>query len=118
MVINNFDIFWPVCRPHKAHAKLIVDADAVLSGAIMFQRLQPVAWWHAQVVEGSRPIKLLKFPSRHRLDIRKSPYALPFEQALGIAALEGLDGHGQIVTLRVMDVKRRVVWLLRRVTRD
>lgn len=118
MVINNFDIFWPVGRPHKAHAKLIVDADAVLSGAIMFQRLQPVAGWHTQVVENSRPVKLLKFSSCHRLDIRKSPYTLPFKQAFGIAALEGLDGHGQIITLRVMSVKRRIVWLLRRVTRD
>ena len=106
MVINNLDIFWPIWRPHKAHAKLIVDADAVLSGTITFQRLQPIAGWHPQIVENSRPIKLCKFSPCHRLDVRESLYALPTKQALRIGALEGLDGHKIIVTQRVMDVKR------------
>lgn len=106
MAINNLDIFWSIGRPHKAHAKLIVDADAVLSGAIMFQRLQPITRRHAQIVESSCPIQLLKFSPRHRLDVRKSSYALPFKKALGIGALERLDGHRWIITPRVMSVKR------------
>lgn len=79
MVINNLDIFWSIGRPHKAHAKLIVNADAVLSGTIMFQCLQPITGGHTQIVQNSCPIKLLKFSSCHRLDVRKSSYALPFK---------------------------------------
>jgi len=79
MVINNLDILRSIGRPHKAHAKLIIYADAVLSGAIMFQRLQPITWRNTQIVEHSCPIKLLKFSSRHGFDVRKSFYALPFK---------------------------------------
>ena len=56
MVINNLDIFWSLTGPHKAHAKLIVNADAVLPGAITFQRLQPITGWHTQIVENACPI--------------------------------------------------------------
>jgi hypothetical protein len=79
MVINNLDIFWSIGRPNKAHAKLIINADAMLSRAIMFQCPQPVAGGYAQILENSCPIKLLKFSSCRRLDVRKSFYALPFE---------------------------------------
>ena len=56
MVINNLDIFWSLYCPHKAHAKLIVNADAVLSGAIAFQRLQSITGRHTQIVENACPI--------------------------------------------------------------
>jgi hypothetical protein len=42
MVINNLDIFWPLACPNKAHAKLVVNANAVLPGTIMFQCLQSI----------------------------------------------------------------------------
>ena len=56
MVINNLDIFWSLGRPHKAHAKLIVNADAVLSSAITFQRLQAITGRHTQIIENACPI--------------------------------------------------------------
>jgi len=46
MVINNLDIFWSLDCPYKAHAKLIVNADAVLSGPITLQHLQAITGRH------------------------------------------------------------------------
>jgi len=58
MVINNLDIFWPLARPNKAHAKLIVNANAVLPGAIMFQCLQSIAGWDTKIVKNTCPLNL------------------------------------------------------------
>jgi hypothetical protein len=93
MVVNNLDIFWPIACPHKAYAKLIVNADTVLSNTTVFQCLQPVAGWYAQIIKNASPVKLFKFSTSNRFNIHKSPYALPLEQALGFGALERLDGH-------------------------
>ena len=79
MVINNLDICRPLARPHKAHAKLAVNADAVLSGTIMFQCLQPITGRDTKIVENTGPLKQLKFSSCHRLDVCKSFYALPLK---------------------------------------
>jgi hypothetical protein len=79
MVINNLDACWPLTRPYEAHLKLIIYADAVLSGAIMFQCFQSIAGGYMKIVENTRPIKLLKFSSRHRLYILESLYAMPFK---------------------------------------
>ena len=79
MVINNLYIFWSIRRPHKAHSKLIVNADAVLTGSISFQGFQAITRRHAEIVQTSRPIKLLKFSSRHRLDVNKSFYTPAFK---------------------------------------
>jgi hypothetical protein len=40
VVIDNFHVFRPAPRPAKAHPPLPIDADAVLAGAIAFQRLE------------------------------------------------------------------------------
>ena len=106
MVINNFDICCPLARPHKAHAKRVVNANAVLSGTIMFQCLQSITGRHSKIIENTCPIKLLKLSSRHRLDVCKSSYALPFKKVFSLNALEGFDGHWRIVTLCVMNIKR------------
>ncbi len=79
MVINNLDIFWTLASPYKAHPKLIVYANAVLSGAIVFQCFQSITGRYTKIVENTCPVKLLKLSSRHRFDIRKSLYAMPFE---------------------------------------
>ena len=79
MVINNLDIFWTLGCPYKAHAKLIVNADAMLPGAITFQKLQVITRWHTQIVENACPIELLKFSSCDGFDVHKSSYALPLK---------------------------------------
>jgi len=43
VIIDDLDILRPDFRPAEAHSPLIVDADAVLSLTISYQRLQPIA---------------------------------------------------------------------------
>jgi hypothetical protein len=37
--------------PAEADSPLIIDPDAVLTGAITTQLFQPIAWWQCQVLE-------------------------------------------------------------------
>jgi hypothetical protein len=51
MVVNDLDIEGVTSAPDEADAPPIVDANAVLPDTIGAQRLKPVAWWDAQIVE-------------------------------------------------------------------
>ena len=51
VVIQNLNVGGPALRPAKAHAPLLVHADAVLSFAVAFEGFQPVARRNAQVFE-------------------------------------------------------------------
>ncbi len=57
MVINDFNGFRASIRPEEAQAELVVDADAVLTGAIASQGFQLVAW---------RDIGTSGSPAQHR----------------------------------------------------
>ena len=43
VVIDKLDMLRPLFSPHEAQTEWIVDADAVLAGAVPFQGFQPVA---------------------------------------------------------------------------
>jgi hypothetical protein len=60
MVVDNLNIPGAFGCPYKAHAELIVDADAVLSGSVTGQFFQPVAGGNAKEVQRSGGVKLLK----------------------------------------------------------
>jgi hypothetical protein len=49
VIVNNFYIKGIRLNPLKTDSPLIVDADAVLSGAVTGERLQPIAWNRAKV---------------------------------------------------------------------
>ena len=51
VVIDNFHTVCTIVMPSKAHAPLIVDADAVLAFSIALKRLQLIARWNAQAVD-------------------------------------------------------------------
>src|SRR5258708_8432554 len=51
VVGDEFDVAGSGGAPGEADAPLVVDADAVLAGAAAGQLLQPVAWWHPEVVD-------------------------------------------------------------------
>jgi hypothetical protein len=77
--------------PAKADAPLVVDANAMLSGAIAFQLLESVAGRHAQIVQclcGVHDHQLAQHgtlkPARettHRL-AAKEPFRIPVPEAL------------------------------------
>jgi len=58
-VINQLDIPRPLRCQHEAQTELIVDADAVLPGAIPFQSFQSVARRYAQKTQLRRGIQLV-----------------------------------------------------------
>jgi hypothetical protein len=45
MVINDLHVGWAgrISEPHKANPPLLIDADAVLTLAVAFQRFLPIA---------------------------------------------------------------------------
>jgi hypothetical protein len=73
VVIDDFDIerLLLLVGPFEANAPLEVDADAVLTGAIAFQRFEVIAPWRHEVEElrgGVEPVQRLhRCPQRHAL---------------------------------------------------
>ena len=61
MIVHNFYVCWPRIRPAKTEAVLIIDANTVLSLAIPFQGLKPVAWGSLEFMEGRDGVKLIEF---------------------------------------------------------
>ena len=74
MIIHNFHLVWAILPPHEAHAPLIVDANALLPCPITRQCFQPIARWHAQVIQPGGDLQLLQLAQRGTLDVD-----LPFD---------------------------------------
>lgn len=51
MVVDNLDVPSFCLAPNKAYSPLIIDTNAVLSGAIRMQGFKPVAGRRAEIVE-------------------------------------------------------------------
>jgi hypothetical protein len=49
MIVDNFYVVSISSAPYEADAPLIVDADAVLPVAVVFQSVKPVARRHPQI---------------------------------------------------------------------
>ena len=58
MIIGNFDIERVTILEPETNPPLIVDADAVLSGAIAAQRLKAVRWRQPQIIQSDYRIQL------------------------------------------------------------
>jgi hypothetical protein len=56
MIINDFHVMRIAVYPAEADSPLIVDPNAILTGAIAREFFQSIAWRHAQVVERLRRI--------------------------------------------------------------
>jgi hypothetical protein len=59
VVIRDLDVRGSRRRPYEADAVLIIDADAVLPGAIAFQRFQAIAGRNAQIIDSSGPMAMM-----------------------------------------------------------
>jgi hypothetical protein len=58
MIVHDLDVFGACVLPTETHAELIVYTDAMLSGSIAFQGLQPIAGGHPQIVQSTRDLQL------------------------------------------------------------
>jgi hypothetical protein len=75
MVVNNPNIFGAVLAPAKTNSPLVVDANAVLSLPIAFQRFKPIRRWCQQVPQFRCIVQHLQFAYCDDIDIGKSPDA-------------------------------------------
>ena len=99
MIVDDFHAFGPSVAPDEADPPLVVDANAVLTGAASFQKFEPVDGWSCQIHELFRLVDLAQLPLRHSLDVRTEPTSKPtFEQRCRVAIGKR--------TRRVLNVKR------------
>jgi hypothetical protein len=91
VIVHNLHVFGTLRRPHEAHAKLIVDAYAVLPGAVAFQGFQLVARGRPKEVQCSSGIQLSQLAPRYRFNVHESFHPFPVEQGLRVGAFEGLN---------------------------
>jgi hypothetical protein len=68
VVVNNFNIFWAGLCPDKAHAELIIDADAVLTLSASGQSFEPVSWRGSKEFKRQCGIEHRQLPDRDTFD--------------------------------------------------
>jgi len=92
VVIDNDDVKRIPILPAKADAPLIVDANAVLTGAVAFELLQTVAGRDAEVFELLRGINQREFAQHQTLELAgKATHKFATEQSLAVPIGETLD---------------------------
>lgn len=76
MIVYYFNFECITGPPHEADSELIIHADAVLSFPVSFERFQPVARRHAEVLQCLCTMKHPQFPERRPLyTLRKTYFA-------------------------------------------
>jgi hypothetical protein len=84
MVVNNFNIFWPIFGPNKANSVPVIDADRMLPLPVSRERFKMVAWGYTQILKICGDIKLGKLTQGGPLETLKSVYPLGIRQFFGI----------------------------------
>ena len=93
MIVDDFYVRGPFGCPDEADSPLLVDADAVLSLPIIFQRLESISGWHLQVVKNRGPVQLCELAEGGPLDVHPPLHPLALKERLGVLALEAFDSH-------------------------
>jgi len=91
VIVHDLDIDGAVVAPTKAHAELVVDANAVLARSCSAQRFQAVARWRAREFQRLRCIQLRQLALRHVDDTGEPARRAGLEQALGVLAAKAPD---------------------------
>jgi hypothetical protein len=68
VIVNDLDIVGIAASPDKANPSSIIDADAVLTFSVAFQRFQAIPWRNQQVSPGSGAVEIQQFPTRDSLE--------------------------------------------------
>jgi hypothetical protein len=88
VVVHNFNLVRTILTPDKTHAPLVIDANTVLSFAIIFQRFELVAWGNPQARQFGGRMQLQQLASRHALDVPESGHSLTIEKRFRIGTGE------------------------------
>jgi hypothetical protein len=65
MIINDFNTSRTLFGPFKTDPKLVIDSNAVLTGAVALQSFKPISGGNPQVRDLLRRIQLVKFSIRN-----------------------------------------------------
>lgn len=106
MIVHDLNVLDISAGPAEAHAKLVIDADAVLTGTLAFHCLKAVGGWNPEIIQGSRPVQHRQLAQRHRLQIHKPFHTCTLEQGFRLRAFEGFDRHQLILSHFVSIVSR------------
>ncbi len=93
MIVRNFNLHRALLCPAKAHAPLVVDADAVLPRELASQRFETMRGRDAQVGQSSCRYDPLQPHPRPSLNIRRQvAYMLSSEHPLRVRVSEAPHG--------------------------
>ena len=69
MVVDDFNVGCVFAVPAETYPPLIIDANAVLAGAIAFERFQAISGRNTQITQVARAMNLREFTQSHSLDL-------------------------------------------------
>jgi len=73
VIIFDADFVGMALLPSECDAILIVDPNAVPTGVISFQPLEPIAGRGGEILEPCRDVERLKFALRHTPELTRNP---------------------------------------------
>lgn len=91
MIVDDLDVRGTSGSPAKTDTVLIVDSDAVLTGAIPLEGFEAIPGRHTKVVEPPGDFQLAQLAPRHGGDVREAPGASPSRKRLRVAITERDD---------------------------
>lgn len=88
MIVDYFHMGRAAIGPFEAYAPLIVDTDAVLTGAFPLQFLQSVSRGRLQIAQFLGGLKVGQLSNSRVFECSEPSRAATFEQCFGIVAAE------------------------------
>jgi hypothetical protein len=77
VVVDDLDRVGMSVSPNEANPPLVVDADRMLSCALLLQRFEAIARRNAQVIEPAGIVQETELPQSHVLNLQREPAAPP-----------------------------------------
>ena len=93
MIINYLDVLGRIVVPSKTNSPLIVDTNAVSTGAIAMQQFESITGRGSQVIKPGRRIDHVQLSACDSLYSSESPHGLLQMQPLGICVSKAAN-HG------------------------
>jgi hypothetical protein len=105
VIVDDFNVIGSILLPYKTDAKLIVDADTVLSAPVSTQRFQHISRRLPEIVQTGSRIHPVEFPPGYGFNAAPSPVGPQQSEFRRVAVLETPD-HGKIIGCVAFNVKQ------------
>jgi hypothetical protein len=91
MIVNNLNVVGVTASPEETDAPPVIDADAVLTPTVAFERFQAVTWRNQQVLKGSSAVEIQQLSPRDSLKGSEARHVQVGEQCFRFLASKGAD---------------------------